>query len=685
MTRFIIPFWYYFLISVSLPQILFANDSTDDLLGLSLEELTQVKVLIATGIEQDIKDAPAAVTLITADDIKKTGATNLIDVLEGIPGIHIKTDSFGNRPLIHMRGGTSHQTLLMVNGNPMKDLAWAFGLFWKGLPVSIIERVEVIRGPGSALYGADASTGVINVITKTSGKIEGTEMGIRAGSFDTRNGWLQTGGNINGFELGFTADISTTDGHDPQISSDRQGLSGHPDYGWDNSDIRFSIAKENWKLLANYSHHDSVETGMTGSGYFDPVTKADDERYDIDLIYNNKDFSKNWGLDAKLHYQDLDYSSGDGFRETPPFSTDFNGLDKQLTSNEQVSYPDGLINQMSSSERQVSLEASGLYSGINNHSIRIGAGYQWQDIYEVEQKVNFLDRDGNPLASAGPLLDISGTSAAFVPEDDRSIQFLFIQDVWNFADDWELTAGLRYDNYSDFGDTFNPRLAMIWQSTESLTTKLMYGHAFRAPSFQELYADTARATSNDDLDAEKSETWELALSYEATKDINLGLNIYNIEQTDTIAKDSNRQYQNLGDHETFGVEIEASWQATRHLTFSGNYSYIDPQDNELRNFLDPQQEAYLRSDWNFKPDWNWDIQANWIADRERQDGDSRSDVDDYIVADTTLRYSGIQKWEFAVSVRNIFDEDAREALGTSVENDFPLPERNAYAELRYKF
>lgn len=633
-----------------LNSISLAEDKTDSLLDLSWEELTQVKVIIATGSEQPIHKASATVTVINADDIKKTGATNLADILESVPGVHIKYDSFGSRPLIHMRGANSHQTLLMVNGNPMKDLVWAFGAFWKGIPASAIARVEVIRGPGSALYGADAVAGVINVITKTAAGIKQTEMGMRAASFDTQTAFIQSGGEWYGHKLGITAEFSTTDGYDPRIDQDASGFAGKAQYGWDNQDIRFSIAREHFQFLASYMSHDDLETGMTGGGNLDPVTSADDERYDLDLIYNNQEFSQDWGLEFKLHYQDLNYSSGDGFRETHP----------------DVTYTVGKLNHISSSERQARFESIGQYSGISDHSIRIGAGYNWQDLYEVKQQTNYPATDN------------------FSPEESREIYYLFVQDVWSFANDWELTIGARYDHYSDFGGTVNPRLALVWQSSENLTTKFLYGQAFRAPSFQELYFDTSRSRSNPNLDPEESETLELAFSYAALKNLQLGLNIYQLEITNNISKDSSGRYQNTGRHKIHGVEIELDWQIIDNLTFSGNYAYNNPDNNEFRNVTSPQQSAYFRSDWQFIQGWNWDLQANWVADRERSERDSRSDMDDYIITDTTLRYTGLKQWEFAASVRNLFDEDAREHIG-QVQDDLPLPERNFYAEIRYKF
>jgi outer membrane receptor protein involved in Fe transport len=662
---------------------IYADAKSNPYLDLSLEELLKVKVFIASGTALPVSHVPSVVTVITSEDIKNTGATNLTDILKSVPGIHINANAFGFRPLIHMRGTNSFQTLLMVNGTPMRDLVWAFGIFWKGLPVSIIDRVEIIRGPGSAIYGADASAGVINVITKTAGTIKTTEVGVRTASFNTQTAWMQSGGNWDGVDIGITADFSKTDGHDPFIIADGQSVrnpdfSTAPDnahYGWQNADIRFSLHKNNWHLLSNYMRHNNLETGMTGAGNLDPVTNASDERYDIDLLYNNKTLTKNWGVDAKIHYQDLNYSSNNGFQEAPANSN----------------YPNGVINHMSSSERQFSFELIGLYSAIDKHRIRVGVGYYWKDLYRVEQQINSgIGHDGIPLAAGSPVIDISDTAYAFAPEKNRKNQFLFVQDEWTLSDHWDLTMGARYDNYSDFGDAFNPRLALIWQTTEILTSKLLYGQSFRAPSFQELYVDTSRAKSNPDLDPDQSETIELSFSFAATNNLQLDLTFFNLTMRNFISRElgdgeSLPQYQNAGTHKIPGVEIEVDWQAQKNLLFSANYSYRKPDSNKFRVNTEPKQQAYFRSDWGFFPGWNWNVQANWIADRIRSSNDVRMAVDDYAITDTTIRYTGLKNWEFTASIRNLFDEDAREATGASIPNDFPLPERNIFAQVMYKF
>jgi len=683
--RFILVLFGLFHTSIAIAD---SDERLQHFLSLSLEELVEMKVTISTDTKQTVARAPGVVSVITAEDIKATGATNLVDVLESVPGIHVRASQFANRPLVHIRGANATQTLLMVNGAPMRDLIWGFGIFWKGLPASIIERVEIIRGPGSALFGSDASSGVINVITKTAGKIEKNEVGARIGSFDTKTAWTQYGGNWNGFDMGFTAELGETDGHDPFIASDRQTLSdqafgthaslapGAAQYGWRNMDLRLSVARDHWRLQADYVRHSDLEIGLTGAGVLDPVTQADDSRFNAGWFYANETFSQDWGLNAELRYQHLDYSSGNGFQERPP---GFLG-----------GFPDGVINRMKSAERRVDMEASGLYSGIDAHAVLLGAGYSWQDLYVVEQQVNSgIGPDGLPLPPGAALTNVSDTPFTFAPEKSRTIKYLFLQDIWTISDDWELTAGARYDHYSDFGDTLNPRLALVWQSTDSLTTKLMYGQAFRAPSFQELFAETSFTLPNPNLDPERSETLDLSFSYSASKDLYLNFTFFHFDQTDLIRAVSvpgsiKRQFQNTGDHRIRGIEFEARWQATKDLRISGNYTARDQDDSEFRAVQVPDREAYLRADWVFVPGWNWDVQANWIGQLPRVPGDIRPPVDDYWLADTTLRYAGLKNWEFAASVRNLFDVDARAYTGASIAGDLPLPERNYYLELRWK-
>lgn len=657
----------------------------EQLLSLDLEELMATKVMISTNTKQALSKAPSVVSVITAADIKATGAANLTDILQSVPGIYIKTNLFGSRPLVTFRGAAGTHTLLMVNGEPMKDLVWNSGIFWRGLPTSMIDRVEIIRGPGSALFGSDASAGVINIITKTAAGLAYSEVGVRAGSFDTQEGWAQYGGKVNGFDVGFTAEKSHTDGYSPYIERDGQTAKdeafgthisyapGNVRYGYDNEDFRLSVAKGNWRLLADYMRHRNVEIGLTGAAVLDPVTQGKDSRFDVQLLYSNPEIARDWGLNAQLGYFQLDYTSGVGFQENPPGFTDGTGT-----------YPNGFINQMSAAERGFGLEVSGLYSGLESHAIRLGGGYSLEDLYRVEQFITKgTGPDGSPLPAGGVLVNVSDSPYVFAPEKIRQIRYLFLQDVWTLADHWDLTAGARYDHYSDFGSALNPRLALVWQGTDRLTTKLMYGQAFRAPSYLELYSLTAATKPNPDLSPERSNTWDLSFSYLVSKDLKLGLDLYRFRQANLITNDASNQFQNMGNNTSRGVELEAVWQASRTLRVSGNFTHRKDVSTALNTI--PKQKAYLRADWAFMPNWNWNLQANWIDKISLPPGDRRAPLNAYTLVDTTLRYSRHKDWEVAGTIRNLFDVDAREYSSRSLTNNLPLPKRSFFAELRYKF
>ncbi len=656
------------------------------LLLLSMENLLTLKVKVSTNTDQTLSKAPSVISVITAEDIKATGATNLTEILQSVPGIYIRHNLFGLRPHVTFRGALPSSTLLMVNGEPIRDLVWASGIFWKGLPTSMIERVEIIRGPGSALFGSDASAGVINVITKTANPIKQSEIGLRAGQFDSQTGWVKHGGNWNGFDIGFSAELLHTDGHKPFIAVDGQTSKdttfgtlvshapGYADYGRNGHDIRFSMARNNWRLLADHTGQSDIGIGLTGAAVLDPLTQGSSSRDDIALLYSNDEFGRDWGLNLELRYNHLDYTSGDGFQERPAGYTDATG-----------SYPAGQINRMRSSERGYRAEARGLYTGIKKHAIQVGGGYSVKDLYRVEQYVNYgTGPNGAALPAGGPLVDISDTPYAFAPEKTRRISYLYVQDIWTLAYDWELTAGARYDHYSDFGSTLNPRVALVWQSTDRLTSKLMYGQAFRAPSYLELYALTAATTGNTNLTPERSNTWDLAFSYLAAKDLKLGLDLYQFVQTNLITTDAANKYQNTGTRTSRGIELEAQWQATKTLRLAGNLTHIDEDAATFPRSI-PKEKAYLRADWAFQPKWNWNVQANWIGKRPLPAGDVRAPLDAYTLVDTTLRHAPRKNWEFAASIRNLFDADAREYSSSALPNNLPLARRNFHAEMIYKF
>lgn len=625
-------------------------DEVEQLLALSLEDLMATKVTISTNTKQALSKAPSVVSVITADDIKATGTTNLMEILQSVPGIYVKNNLFGFKPLITFRGASGANVLLMVNGAPAKDLVWSPSIFWKGVPANMIERIEIIRGPGSALFGSDASAGAINVITRTAAPVDRSEVGVRMGRFDSQSGWIQHGGRWNDLDVAFTADLAHTDGHDPFIARARGNTSGTAHYGWDNADLHLSIGRGHWRLLADHTRHDNVEIGLTGGAVLDPRTRANDRQTALTLVYENPEFARDWGLNAEWRYRDISYTSGNGFWE---------GIAGVVN-----------LNQMDSSERRVNLEVSATYGGVRNHLLRLGSGFQIQDLYLFRQ---YWDGVARPLDA---------------PQKRRTTYF-FVQDIWSLSNDWEFTGGLRYDRYSDFGGTLNPRLALVWHPTSQLTAKLMYGRAFRAPSYLELYLTTGANPPNANLKPECSRTWEASFSYVPAQDLRLTLNLYEFERKHVIAPETTApfRFRNFERFATRGAELEAQWQVSRTLRVSGNLSQMHNEDvtSPLRDVAIPLTQAYLRSDWRFMPKWYWNLQASWFDARPLVATDTRARMGSVAVVDTTIRYRHDKRFELAASIRNLFDADVRDYSSTALWNNLPRPGRTVFGELRYAF
>jgi iron complex outermembrane receptor protein len=661
---------------------------------------------IATGSRQLLSLAPAVATVITGEEIKAIGATDLDQVLETVPGLHVSNAPRGYSPLYTIRGiytESNPQILVLINDIPITNVyVGDRGQIWGGMPVNNIARIEIIRGPGSAIYGADAFAGTINIITKTAADINGTEFGARAGSFNTREGWMLHGSQINGFNIALSLEVLKSDGQDSTIEEDAQtgydtmfgALFGSPNASLapgpvnlqrDNIDARLDIARDKWRFHAGYQNRDDIGTGAGVAQALDPAGTNDSRRINADLTYSST-LGNSWDFTGQLSY--FDTSAESDLVLYPPGA--FGGA-----------FPDGMIGNPYVYERHSRLGLSAFYHGIEEHNIRIGAGVVHNDMYKIEESKNFAP-DGSPLP--GGVTDVSDDpSLVFIEPHDRRVSYIFIQDEWSLAPDWNLTGGVRYDHYSDFGNTTNPRLALVWQTRYNLTTKLLYGRAFRPPAFNELYnINNPVALGNPDLDPEKIDTYEIAFDHQYSDDLNLKLNLFRYLMSDILRIPPNTSTtQNTGEIDGHGLEFEASYNASQNIRIVGNYalqkSEEDETDSDVANA--PQHQIYVRTDMKMASQWKVSAQINWVADRQRDITDSREPIDDYTTVDLTLRYALTNSpWEFALSGHNLFDADAREPsprlfpVGTPViaglpltPNDLPLAERNFFIEATYHF
>jgi len=676
------------------------SGNEEALWDIPLEELGQIRVVsIASGTETPLDKAAAITSVINADDIAAMGATDLDQVLETVPGLHVNHSNQAFSPKYVFRGITSSnnpQALLLINGVPATTMMYGNrGNAWGGMPVKAIERIEVIRGPGSALYGADAYSGVINITTKGPKTIDGQTIGGRVGSFDTRGGWLEAGDEIGSLGMSMVLEYQTTDGWRETIVRDDQtnfdetfGTSaslapGPVNTGVDQLDARFEVGGEQWAFRAGLQDRSNLGTGPGVAQALDPRGEFSSRRLNADYSYRWSDLADGLDLEARVSYFNITQEPENDIFLYPPGA--FGGA-----------YPDGLIGSPGYKENQARFDLSAIYRGFRNHRVHTGVGTLWADLYEVTEEKNF-----NPdFSPKGSVVDVSDDpSEVWMPEEDRTNYYVFVQDEWQFAQNWQLVSGIRFDDYSDFGSTVNPRAALIWATTDTITTKFLYGRAFRAPSLNELYvANNPVFSGNRELDAETIDTFEVAMSHQATARVLYGVNLFYYEIDDLINAEPTAgpiatQYRNSGQRTGYGGEIELVYQALENLSLQGNYAYQYTKDENTGRSVGeaPNHQVYARADWSISPIWLFSSQINWVGEQKRVAADSREPVSDYTTVDMTIRTRGLwQGLDLSLSVRNMFDEDVKDPSpfadpAPAIPNDFPMPGRMVVGELFYRF
>ncbi|MGE5469106.1 MAG: TonB-dependent receptor plug domain-containing protein [Ignavibacteria bacterium] len=645
-------------------------------------------VTIATGTRVPVNRAPAVATVITAEDIKALGAVDLDEVLETVPGMHVARGTQTNMPVYVIRGvhrDYNPQVLMLVNGIPITaSFAGNRGDVWGGLPLENVARIEIIRGPGSALYGADAFTGVINITTKTAGDIDGTQFGVRAGSFKTRDAWMLHGGTMGAVEVAGYLRVGRTDGPSPTIAADAAsplggGISHAPgpmNNGRDSVDGSLDLSYDKWRLRFGYQERDNVGSGTGVANALDPTGHSYSERLTSDLTYRNPEIARNWGIEVQASY--MRYKEFSDLVLFPAGSNLGGGV-----------FTDGMIGNPYKWEQHGRFNASAAYTGFDGHQLRFGAGVTRDELYKVRETKNFLPAvlPFTPIGtgSYADVIDVSDT-APFLRPHQRTVHHWFVQDEWSLAKDWTLTAGVRRDNYSDFGQTTNPRVALAWEAAYNLTAKLLYGTAFRAPAFIELYnINNPVVIGTPTLAPEKMRTAEAAVSWQVSPRLQLGMNVFRYQMRDMIQL-VGTTYMNTGKQTGKGMELEAAWDVSRELRLSGNYSYQKSIDEATQQDagLAPHHHAYLRADWRFMAGWAANMQLNAVGERLRAPGDTRGALRGYNTIDATLRTDRGQKWNYAVTLRNIFNVDAREPAPAAIPNDFPLAGRAVYLQADYR-
>lgn len=696
----------------------YAEQAIGDFLELSPAELADIPVSIASGTLKSLSHSAAVTSVITAEQISAMGATELHEVLETIPGVHATLQPVTNDYSYTVRGmynTTNAEVLLMINGTRFSVPYQGTHMAGMIIPVENIQRVEVIRGPGSALYGADAFAGVINIVTKKASDIDGVTVGARGGNSDMKSSWGQYGGQWQGWDVAASLQYSHN-GVDPArvIESDAQSqldqalgtraslASGPMQTQNERWNGHLNLQRKHWDL--GFWAFNETDYGFRAgtAGALDNKGRGNGSNYLADARYSTEDDIENWELQAHASFLHTDLTAN--IYNFPvgsilPIGSD--GNVNPVNPSGLVMFADGMRFNSGFKNTVPSFEFTSIYKGLSNHLIRMVAGFRYEEL-NTEEARNFGVGviNGNTLLPppnlnlAGTMINLTGTPYTFLQDHHRDIWSAATQDEWQFADDWHLTYGLRFDHYSDFGSTWNPRAALVWDINPQLTGKLLHGWAYRAPSFLEQYQqNNPLFQGNPSIHPEKIKTTELAFDYRPKKDLRTTLNLYYYDAEDLIGGDilsinHPLTENNTAGQEGYGSEFEWDWRFHQDWNLRGNYAwqYAVAKDTRRRVANVPEHHIYTALAWNFMPKWQIQTQVNWIGHRIGSEGDTRRPIADYETVDLTLNAKKLMGYlDLTASARNLLDSRGKEPSVASYPNNLPIAGQSYYFEVGIHF
>lgn len=633
-------------------------------------------LVTATKRATPLRKAPAIATIVTAEEIKNMGARNLLDVLKMAPGFGVSTNEDGQN-MIEVRGirtSISEKILMMIDGHSLNknitgSAIWAMS---ERIPVEHIKQVEIVRGPGSALYGNSAFLAIINVITKDADDIHGVEVKTGGGSFDTYKGNI-TAGNAWGNKLTVmgSTDYVNTRGAKLNVPFDALGASGTPELGFWQTDTFLKIGYGDFSIRGGFRK--AYKEEYIGLGY--ALARGGQQHmntYWTEVAYGLR-FTDNLSSNVKVYY--------DHWEQNPLVKILPDGF---------PGFPEGMIGKPLTKDRAFGTEFQIDWDLFKGNHLVLGASYEVIEQYDTRQLANF-----NPLTFAplgGPVQEVANWNQ----DATRRIFAIYLQDEWQVIENLNLTAGVRYDRYSDFGDTVNPRAGLVWSFLENADLKLLYGQAFRAPTFQELYnANNPIVLGNPNLKPEKIKTYEAALSYRFAQWLALTTNYFYSSINDLIDWDHSMSpglYTNIGKARTQGVELGLYGSYFGDLSWKLGYTYQDTRNEITGEKLPyvPVQRINGSVNYAMNRYLNLHTDVLWTGSRPRTAGDTRSESPSYTTVDLAVTAKNfIRNFEIQASIHNLFDErfhdpDTSGAL-RSVPGDFPREGISAFLTATYKF
>jgi outer membrane receptor for ferrienterochelin and colicins len=626
-------------------------------------ELDEIKVISAAGYEQNIADAPASIFVITSEELEKRYEQDLTDILKNVPGVYVEAGSVFKD--ISIRGMSSGYTLYLVDGKPVSGNeahspnGMAGGIATNSLPpTSMIERIEVVRGPMSSLYGSEAMGGVVNIITK---KVPSTWSGTASGEYtksfnDISKDGYQTNFYLSGpvvkDKLSLQAHSSFLGLAESTMKNGEKSSSANPEFKRRQAGAKLLLnVDDNNDAYLSYDYSKQERVTTPGKSV---VTKTCDNTGNCTdtKVSESLAIRDTYGLGHSAKYDNLIVDSYAQYTST---------YNNREGNNDRGIFYDVLT-----------LNTQGTYF-FESNALSIGAQYKNE---KLEDKVT------NGLPNGITTLK-------------RWSYAIFAEDEWSISDNFALTGGARYNQDEKFGNYINPRLYAVLNLSDEVVVKGGISTGYKSAALRQAADDFGSITGrgvgimkgNPNLEPEKSLNYEIGTSYD-NKDtgLNLGLSVFYSDFKDKITEFRDCQgptgtlncsyngknynfisiYKNVDKAELYGAELSLKYNMLTNLIFTGSYTYqkSEQKSGDYKGFAfsdTPKNLASIGLEYVANSKFSTWAQANYrgkadIYKTQRLNNEATRN-NDYTLVDLGVNYTATDRIKLSAGLYNAFNKE----------------------------
>lgn len=632
-TKFLFALFAVFIFS----SILFAQNNivqkTDTAGFYKLNDV----VITATKTKANTIELASSISVIDSTQISNSNANNVFDLLKNETGISFtRQGGTGTLSNIYLRGANSSHTLVLIDGVEVNLPNDPSGVYdFSALPIDNIDRIEVLRGPQSTLYGSDALAGVINIITKKGNGSPKFSLLTEGGTYNTYKAQLGLNGSVQ--KLNYSVALSRTGSDGFSNAAEKYGNKEKDGYTFNNlsSILGYSISENAEVNFYTRFTKSKSDYDQFGGAY------GDDPTY----IFNQQEFSLRG--EGKLKLLDDKWNQKVGlsfFRNVRKYSYD--------TSSASIYYSRSLYDG-----RKYKLDWQNDFSLDKNNLLTAGLEYEYEEASSEYYAFNYL---------------LLPDYASIFPKKNSRTIGIYIQDNIQYDKRFFTSAGIRLDNHNQFGSQITYRVApayMIWETNTKI--KATIGTGFKSPSLFYLYDPIY---GNENLNPEKSIGFDLGIEqFLFRQGISLGATYFYNKFTDMFGFDYiTFKTLNINKAVTKGVEIYLQAKPVQQLEFKANYTYTDAKDMSPNSsdygkklLRRPENKIGFYSSYSFIPKANLNAEVIWVGKREDIDFTTfqRVELKSYVLINLATHYDVLKFIRLDFRVENLLDTDYEEVFG----------------------